>query len=94
MINDFFEWYSSHKRESNNRTAKEFLKKVNTNFEKNSSEQDYIDSLTKFAYDQVLNEIKKIEEVELFYCDENTKECTILESDFFVATPTSCNCKL
>ncbi|XP_074113953.1 uncharacterized protein LOC141537012 [Cotesia typhae] len=94
MIENFFEWYASHKSESTFRTANQFLKTCNNTFLNNSLEQLYIDYLTKFASDRVLVELQNINNILITYFNKKTMTCTVADITFLNVTPTSCECAL
>lgn len=88
MIKDFFEWYTSHKNESFNRTARQFLKKPNFKFDVDSCIQKYVESLTQYASDIVQKEIKASNTVSFNYINDITQVCY---ADNLIVT-TTCQC--
>ncbi|XP_044596692.1 uncharacterized protein LOC123273352 [Cotesia glomerata] len=68
-IKDFFLWYGSHKTGSLLRTAAQFLKKKNLQFDADDSEKKYMKTLTEFASTKVLKEIKLSKKIVCFNAD-------------------------
>lgn len=88
-VKDFFEWYDSHKTESHIRTAQQFLRKPILSVHASSSEQKYIEKLTKYASNLVLKELKSSTKIVFTDIDEVSKICQL---DKIQTSTTLCQC--
>lgn len=88
-IKDFFQWYASHKTMSLLRTAEQFLKKPNLQFDPDDAEKKYIETLSQYASTKVLKEIQCSKKIVCSNIDQIHKICQV---NNFETSTTKCQC--